>query len=120
MAQLAVQQLELQYAREALQRAEARIVELETQIRAITGESSEFVQENSPLELQFQAIRALELQIVQSKNEASRFEAELNAHRQANSQRMEWAMFEVKVVLATAILAFLLTIATFVVAILAT
>lgn len=120
MAQLAGQQLEVQYAREALEREEARIVELEAQIRAVTAETAGFVRGNSHLELQLQAIRALELQIVQSKNEASRFEAELNAHRQANSQRMEWAMFEVKVVLATAIIAFLLTIAAFVVAILAT
>lgn len=97
--QVAVLQKEVEYAREALHRIQSRIEQLETQIQAVNDEKDEVIRQK----------RALELELVQTKNALSLLKTELNAHGRAYSLRMDWEMFQVKLVLGTAVVAAILT-----------
>lgn len=110
MVQSAVLQKELQHVREALQLAESRVEELETQLQTVTGEKDELVEQK----------HTLELEISQAKGEVSRLEAELKAYGMAYSLGGERPVSLVWIVLATAAVVTLIIVIAFVVAIVAT
>lgn len=110
VAQVAVLQNEHQHIRQALQLAEGRMRELEEKLQSTEADKSALTGEK----------HTLEVELAQTKGEVSRLEAELKAYGMAYSLGGSKPVSVVWIIAATALIATIIVIVAFVVAILAT
>jgi len=121
MVQSAVLQKEIQHLREALELAQSRLKELESQLQTVSGEKDELVQQKHAQEQEFsQQKHTLELEVSQAKGEVSRLEAELKAYGMTYSLGGDKPVSPVWIILVTALTAVVLTIITVVIVFLLT